>query len=200
MEAVEAGHPTILSGKGHGQLPFSVDSRRGRMAWPLLRFVAWNVLTIRTPIGRKMAPNIRSNGGAPLLRYRRPELMRAGVELTDARTVRVEDGRPVLADGRVLDVANVIWCTGFAPDFGWIDLPIFDEDGFPREVRGVVEEEPGLYFLGVIFQFAFTSMLVVGASRDAAHVVDRLVARAGAGAASASPAPSAEAAGAVRGR
>lgn len=193
MEAVEAGHSTILSGKGHGQLPFSVDSRTGRMAWPVMRFVAWNLLTIRTPIGRKMAPKIRGNGGAPLLRYRRAELTRAGVELTDARTVGVEGGRPVLADGRVLEVANVIWCTGFGPDFGWIDLPIFDEDGYPRETRGVVEEEPGLYFLGVVFQYGFTSMLVVGAGRDAAHVVDRLVARAPS--ATASPTRAAEVAG-----
>lgn len=178
MEAVASGHPTILSGKGHGQLPFSVDSRVGRLAWPLLRFVAWNVLTIRTPIGRRMSPKIRGNGGAPLLRHRRQDLARAGIELTDARTVGVQDGRPVLADGRVLDVASVIWCTGFGPDYGWIDLPIFDEDGYPRQHRGVVHEAPGLYFLGVLFQYAFTSMLVLGAARDAAHVVEHLAARA----------------------
>lgn len=179
IESVASGHPTILSGKGHGQLPFSVDSRMGRMAWPFLRFIAWNLLTIRTPIGRKMASVIRSNGGAPLLRYRRADLVRAGVELTEARTVGVTDGRPTLDDGRVLDVANVIWCTGFRPDYGWIELPVFDEAGYPRERRGVAEAEPGVYFLGVLFQYGFTSMLVGGAARDAAHVVDRLADRAG---------------------
>jgi putative flavoprotein involved in K+ transport len=177
MEAVGA-HPTILAGKSHGELPFSVDSRTGRMAWPLLRFVAWNVLTIRTPVGRRMRPEIRRNGGAPLLRHRRSDLEAAGVELVPERVAGVQDGKPVLDGGRVLDVANVIWCTGFRPDFSWIGLPIFGDDGFPIERRGVVESAPGIYFVGLPFQYAFTSMLVLGAGRDAAHVVDRLARRA----------------------
>ncbi|HUF07021.1 MAG TPA: FAD-dependent oxidoreductase [Candidatus Binatia bacterium] len=174
IEAVENGHPTIVSGKAHGQLPFSVDSRTGRLAWPIMKFLAWNVLTIRTPIGRKMRPEIRANGGGPLLRHRKPDLERAGVELVEDRIAGVSDGKPMTADGRVLDVANVIWCTGFRPDFSWIQLPIFGDDGLPREERGVVTSVPGIYFVGLLFQYSFTSMLVVGAGRDAEHVVDRL--------------------------
>lgn len=178
MEAVKNGHPTIVSGKGHGQLPFSVDSRVGRYGWPIWAFLAWNVLTIRTPIGRKMRPEIRKNGGAPLLRYRKAELAKAGVEMVEARTTGTQDGKPVLADGRVLEVANVIWSTGFRPDFSWIHLPIFADDGFPMEQRGVVPSSPGIYFVGLIFQYGFTSMLVVGAGRDAGYVVERIAARA----------------------
>lgn len=173
-ETVESGHPTIVSGTAHGQLPFSVDSRTARRAWPVLKFLAWNVLTIRTPIGRKMRPMIRANGGGPLLRHRRADLARAGVELVEDRIAGVSDGRPMTADGRILDVANVIWCTGYRPDFSWIRLPIFGDDGFPREERGVVTSAPGIYFVGLLFQYSFTSMLVVGAGRDAEHVVDRL--------------------------
>ncbi|MGH2445539.1 MAG: flavin-containing monooxygenase [Candidatus Limnocylindria bacterium] len=176
MEATEAGHRVIVSGRSHGQLPFSVDSRRARIAWPVLKFIASNVLTLRTPIGRRMAPEIRK-GGAPLLRYRRADLSEAGVELVEARTVGVQDGRPALADGRVLDVANVLWCTGFRPDYSWIHLPVVGDDGFPIQDRGVATSAPGLYFLGVVFQSGFTSMLVLGAGRDAAHVVDRIAKR-----------------------
>jgi putative flavoprotein involved in K+ transport len=177
-EVAEAGHRTFVSGAAHGQLPFSVDSRRARLAWPLMRFVAWNVLTLRTPIGRKMAPKVRAGGG-PLLRVRRGDLTAAGVTLHEARTVDVDGrGRPVLSDGTALDVANVVWCTGFRPDYGWIELPVIGEDGWPRERRGVVDDSPGLYFLGIPFLYSFTSMLVLGAGRDAAHVVDRLAARA----------------------
>jgi putative flavoprotein involved in K+ transport len=176
MELAAAGHPTIVSGKGHGQLPWSVDSRVGRIAWPAMGFVAMNLLTLRTPIGRKMATRIRK-GGAPQLRHRRSDLLKAGVELSDARTVGARDGKPVLADGRVLDVANVIWCTGFRPDYSWIELPILDHEGWPIQERGVVGSTPGLYFLGLVFQFGFTSMLIVGAARDAAYVVDRITAR-----------------------
>ena len=178
MEAAAHGHAVTLSGKGHGQLPVSIDSRRGQLGWPVWKFIASNVLTIRTPIGRKIAPHLRT-GGAPLLRYRRPELLGAGITLTDARTTGVSDGKPMLADGSVLDVANVIWCTGFGPDFSWIDMPIFDDDGWPRQERGVVTGQPGLYFLGLIFQYGFTSMLVVGADRDARYIVDSLATRRG---------------------
>jgi putative flavoprotein involved in K+ transport len=82
-EVAEAGHRTFVSGAAHGQLPFSVDSRRARLAWPLMRFVAWNVLTLRTPIGRKMAPKVRAGGG-PLLRVRRGDLEAVGVTLHEA--------------------------------------------------------------------------------------------------------------------
>jgi putative flavoprotein involved in K+ transport len=175
-EVAAAGHRTILSGKDHGQLPFSVDSRRSVLAWPIMRFVAWNLLTLSTPIGRKMAPQVRKGGG-PLLRIRRNDLDRAGVERFEARTTGVSDGRPMLADGTVLDVANVIWCTGFRPDYGWIDLPVFGEDGWPQERRGVVDSSPGLYFLGIPFLYSFTSMLVIGAGRDADYVVKRIAER-----------------------
>jgi putative flavoprotein involved in K+ transport len=177
-EVANAGHRTFVSGTAHGQLPFSVDTRRARLAWPVMRFVAWNVLTLSTPIGRKMAPKVRAGGG-PLLRVRRGDLTAAGVTLHKARTIDVDvRGRPVLSDGTALDVANVVWCTGFRPDYGWIELPVIGEDGWPRERRGVVDDRPGLYFLGIPFLYSFTSMLVLGAGRDAAHVVDRLAARA----------------------
>jgi putative flavoprotein involved in K+ transport len=179
LEAAQS-HRTILSGKGHGQLPFAVDGRAGRIAWPIMKFLAWNLLTLRTPIGRKMAPRVRK-GGAPSARVRRADLLSAGVELVEARTVGVQDGKPVLADGQVLDVANVIWCTGFRPDYTWIHLPILDDDGWPEQYRGVVTSAPGLYFLGLVFQYGFTSMLVLGAGRDAAYVVDRIAARTAAG-------------------
>ena len=182
-EVAHAGHRTVVSGTVHGQLPFSVDSRRAQLAWPVMRFVAWNVLTLSTPIGRRMAPKVRAGGG-PLLRIRRGDLTAAGVSLHEARTVDVDvRGRPVLSDGTVLDVANVVWCTGFRPDYGWIELPVLGEDGWPRQRRGVVDESPGLYFLGIPFLYSFTSMLVLGAGRDAAHVVDRLAAHAARGAA-----------------
>jgi putative flavoprotein involved in K+ transport len=89
------------------------------------------------------------------------------------------DGRPQLDDGRVLDVANVVWCTGFRQDFGWIRLPILGEDGWPTELRGVVPSAPGLFFCGLAFQYAFSSMVFMGVGRDADYVARQIVARAG---------------------
>ena len=77
----------------------------------------------------------------------------------------------MLADGRTLDARNVIWCTGYDNGLSWIDLPIFDEKGEPRQRSGLVESEPGLYFVGQHFQHAFSSTMIHGIGRDAALVV-----------------------------
>lgn len=113
-----------------------------------------------------------------MLRVKRSDLAARGVQRIVDRIEGVRDGRPALGDGTVLDVSTVIWCTGFRQVFTWIDLPVFDPDGWPREFRGVVAEAPGLYFCGLAFQYAFSSMLVGGVGRDAEYVartIDRQV-------------------------
>ena len=172
-----ATHKTILSGPDTGQIPASVETRRGRFGFRVLFFAGSHVLTMDTPLGRKMRPHIR-HGGAPLLRYRKKDLQAAGVERLLARTAGVHEGLPVLEDGRVLDVQNVIWCTGFRRDFSWIEVPFeVHEDGYPVQYRGVVESSPGLYFVGLLFLHSFTSMLIAGTGRDAERVAKHIAAR-----------------------
>ena len=169
----EPGQPRG-TGRRHGQIPVSIETPLGYgVIWPLIKFVGSTVLTVRTPIGRRMAARVRA-GGAPLLRNRIPELRRAGVIWHEARTVGVRDGLPQLADGTVLDAGSVVWCTGFAPDFRWVHLPVLADDGWPRQRRGVIVEAPGLYLLGMPFLSGFDSVLVVGANHDARHVVDHI--------------------------
>ncbi len=86
-----------------------------------------------------------------------------------------------------MDVASVVWCTGFRPDYAWIDLPVTDDDGWPVIQRGSAIAAPGLWFLGVPFLSGFTSMLVLGAGRDAEMVVRQVAARLGGAAAEAAP-------------
>ena len=178
-EVATAGHSTILCGRDTGQIPVPVDSRRARPVLSVLRIVWTRVMTVDTPIGRKASEKHRVHGG-PLLRIRRRDLARAGVERVHERTAGAAGGLPLLEGGRVLEVANVVWCTGFRPDYTWIDLPLeLDEDGYPRQYRGVVASEPGLYFVGLPFLHSFASMLVLGAGRDgervAAHVAERML-------------------------
>jgi putative flavoprotein involved in K+ transport len=144
---------------------------------PVLTRVWKHVLTVDTPMGRKEKQEVRSHG-AFLLRYRKADLEAAGVERVFSRVACMQRGLPVLDDGRVLDVANVIWCTGFRPDYSWIDLPLAYEGAYPAQYRGAVDGLPGLYFLGMLFLHAFSSMLVLGAGRDAKRVVDHIAARA----------------------
>jgi putative flavoprotein involved in K+ transport len=144
-----------------------------RVAWPIMRLLWTRVITVDTPIGRKAKHHIRTQGG-PLLRVKRADLAAAGVERVLERTVGVQDGLPVLENGRVVDVANVIWCTGFRSDYSWIDLPLELEDGLPKQYRGAVESEPGLYFVGMVFLHSFSSMLVLGAGRDGKRVAEHI--------------------------
>lgn len=168
-------HRTWLSGPDKGAVPVRIDTRRYRLVMPLLWFVASHVLTVRTPLGRKVRPHVLRSG-APLIRVKPEDLAAAGVERVP-RTVGIESGLPTLEDGRVLDVANVIWCTGFHPDFGWIDLPVFDEAGEPIQERGVVPSEPGLYFVGLDFLYSFVSENVGGVGRDAKHIAKHIASR-----------------------
>lgn len=97
-----------------------------------------------------------------------------------SRVVDVRDGVPLLDGERVLEVDNVIWCTGFHPDFSWIDLLVFGEDearNEPIHHRGIVADQPGLYFVGLFFLSAMSSGFLPGIGRDAAHVVKGIASR-----------------------
>ncbi len=163
-------HATLLSGRHTGHLPFRTDSLPGRhlLSPFLLRLIFHRVLTLATPIGRKVRPKVISHGG-PLIRVKPKQLAAAGVHWLP-RMIGAVEGRPQLEDGRVLDVANVIWCTGFHPGFSWIDLPVLDEAGYPRQTAGVVKDAPGLYFVGLHFLYSLSSGMVHGVGRDAARI------------------------------
>ena len=171
-----AQRETILAGRDCGQIPVRWDSPAIRIALPVLVFAWQHVLTRRTPIGRRMMREIRAHGG-PMLRVKRDDLARRGVQRYPARVTDATAGLPTLADNTVLDVRNIVWCTGFRQVFDWIELPIFGADGWPTEYRGVVESAPGLFFCGLSFQFGFSSMVLPGVGRDAQFVARRIAAR-----------------------
>lgn len=177
LELARRGHPTWMSGRAVGQVPFRVNGLPARLfLLPLvLRVLFHRVLTVDTPVGRKVRPKIVSQGG-PLIRVKSRDLAAAGIERVP-RTVGVRDGRPVLEDGRVLDVANVVWCTGFHPGFSWIDLPVLGERGEPVHERGIVPKEPGLGFVGLHFLYAMSSTMIHGVGRDAEHIAEAIARR-----------------------
>jgi putative flavoprotein involved in K+ transport len=169
-------HRTWMSGRDTGHVPFRIESTAARLILlPLvLRGFFHHLMTVDMPLGRKIRPKILSQGGE-LIRTKPRDLTAAGVERVP-RTVGVQNGRPLLEDGRVLDVANVIWSTGFTPGFSWIDLPIMGEKE-PKHRRGVVPSQPGLYFVGLNFLYAFSSTMIQGVSRDAEYIVQQIALR-----------------------
>jgi putative flavoprotein involved in K+ transport len=178
--ALEAarGHKTWLSGRDVGHVPFDVDGLAARLFLfrLVLRVLFHRVLTIATPFGRAMRPKVLHIGG-PLVRTKPKTLVAAGVERAP-RVAGVRNGLPVLDDGHVLDVKNVVWCTGFHPGFSWLDLPVFGPDGDPVHERGIVTSHPGLYFVGLHFLYAFSSTMIHGVGRDAERVATHVASRA----------------------
>ena len=175
MELRQAGHRVLAAGPDVGAIPGWFQSTFGQIVFaPLLfRGIFHRLLTESTPAGRKA--KAKGHRATPLIRTLPKHLAAAGVERV-GRVRGVQGGRPVLEDGTVLEVQNVIWSTGFHPGFSWVHVPVFDEKGNPRQKRGVAEA-PGLYFVGLTFLYAMSSSMIHGVGRDARYVAERIVER-----------------------
>jgi putative flavoprotein involved in K+ transport len=175
IELVRSGHPTVVAGPNTGEPPIEPETVFARwIGMPFMfRVVFHRVLTVKTPMGRRARPKMLKKA-TPLIRTKNKHLLAAGAERTP-RVQGVLDGKPVLEDGRVLDVSNVVWCTGFHPGHAFIDMPIFDESGEPKHDGGVVSSAPGLYFVGLHFLYAMSSAMIHGVGRDAARIVETLM-------------------------
>lgn len=165
-----AERTTWLSGRDPGQVPFRIDRPFGRrVGVPAVMFMFDRVMNVGNPLGRKVRAKLHRQAG-PVVRIKRKDLAAAGVERVP-RVVGARGGLPALEDGRVLEPASVIWCTGFAPDLSWIDLPVFPDGALePAHERGVVPSEPGLYLVGLSFLSAASSALLLGVGRDADRI------------------------------
>jgi putative flavoprotein involved in K+ transport len=176
-EVVRTGHETYVSGKASGELPFRMDSFPAKLglARLLFRVAFFRLLRLDTPLGRRAYQRVEGRA-TPLIRVKSRDLAADGV-VRVPRTAGVRDGLPLLEDGRVLGVTNVIWCTGYEPGFSWIDLPVFDGKGKPVHTRGITVAEPGLSFVGLHFLYAMASSMIHGVGRDAEYVVERIAER-----------------------
>lgn len=96
---------------------------------------------------------------------------RAGIEAPpdDRQPFAYEPPEPTEIDLDEAGISTVIWTTGYRLHYGWIDLPILDEQGFPRQKRGV-SDVPGLYFLGLLWQHTQASATLFGPNLDAGHL------------------------------
>ena len=177
VETTRGGHATYLSGRATGQIPFRMESTVGRVALApfVFRFIFHHVLTVDTPMGRRMRRKMLSKG-LPLIRTKESDLAARGVTRVP-RVVGARDGLPHLADGSTLDVANIIWCTGYNLGLSWIELPIFDPSGEPRHEGGIVVDEPGIFFVGQHFQYSVSSTMIHGVGRDAERIARAIAMR-----------------------
>lgn len=167
-------HQVWLAGRHPGNIPVAYNGYFAmRVILPIVfRIVFHRLLTVDTPMGRKAKPAQLSHG-LPLIRVKPQDLDAAGARQV-SRVAGVRDGKPLLDDGQLVDVSNVIWCTGFRAGLDWIKLPIFDSNGRVKQYRGAVEGETGLYVCGLHFQHSTSSTMIHGAARDAGYVADKI--------------------------
>jgi len=181
-ELARAGRKVVLSGRPTSQffsrfVPTLFASQHpvgrllGRAYWALMK----HEITVDTAFGRKVRSQAVGRG-QPLFRLNLAHALAAGVQI-GPRLTDVQDGKARLENGRILEPAAVVWCTGFLPNYPFLDLPAlsFDQKGWPVTDHGSAPQIPGLYFLGVPFQVGLTSTLLGGVGRDAELVVRRIV-------------------------
>ena len=165
--------PVYLAGRPVGSLPRRILGRD---------LFDWLYATVMRPgadtlLGRRIRARVLGSTDA-LIGMSERDIARSGVRRV-GRIDGARDGMPLVAGGNALDVRSIIWATGFRPDFGWIDLPILDDRGFPIHERGVVAGQPGLFFVGLRFQYRLNSSLVGGVGADAEYVARAVMQRYG---------------------
>jgi len=154
-----AGQPTFLIPRGLSQISEKLD-------WWLLQ----NIVTIKTPMGRKARP--RFIKGGVVFHYLDQEMKRSDIGHVK-RITGTKDGLPMQENGQTITTPNIIWCTGHRPDFSWIKDCVRDEAGWPVTERGVSSLD-GLFFLGMPFQYGLTSSLIAGIGRDAEFISNKV--------------------------
>lgn len=163
-------HQVYLAGRDVGHVPFDISSFLARklLIRLVIRGMFHHLLTMRTPMGRRFRSKMHGHG-MPLIRTRPGQLERAGVRRI-GKVTAIRAGKAVSDDGKAVPFRSVIWCTGFHPGFDWIDLPVLDDHGDPRQRFGKATDIDGLYFAGLHFQYAVSSTMVAGVGRDARRV------------------------------
>lgn len=95
----------------------------------------------------------------------------------EARRMRPDPAcvrEPILElDLAAAGIGSIIWATGFATDYRWLQVDAFDAQGKPRHQRGV-SSEPGVYFLGLPWLSRRGSSFIWGVWHDAKHVADQI--------------------------
>jgi putative flavoprotein involved in K+ transport len=162
---LSATHKVVLSiGSQQKPLPQRVLGRD--LFWWLTKTRLLNK-TVESRLGRKLGMRDTLIGSSP-----REMTKRYGVELKP-RLVDAEGRRVRFEDGSEREVDAVIWATGYRPDYSWIKLPIFSEDGRLRHRRGVTDV-PGLYFIGLTWQHTRGSALIGFIKDDAEFIAEKI--------------------------
>ena len=130
-------------------------------------------------LGRLLYSNLEGKGD-PIMRPTPRDLSREFGLALHGRFEGMDEGTIRFADGSALptDDLTVVWCTGFRPDYRFVEVPDRDAAvqpaGHPRHFRGISDAVEGLYFVGLRYQHTVASHDICGVADDAEYVADAI--------------------------
>lgn len=167
-EELATGHEVVLA-VGSRQTPLPLRLFGRQIFWWLTKLGILRV-SVESRLGKRLSQRETLIGSKPR------KARQLGITLRP-RAVDVSDRTVRFADGTETDADAIIWATGYQPDYSWINLPVIDADGRVRHRRGVTDR-PGLYFLGLFWQYTRGSALLGLVADDARYISEQVVARA----------------------
>ncbi|MFS0554312.1 flavin-containing monooxygenase [Brevibacillus sp. 179-C9.3 HS] len=164
-----AHRPVIFSqGESRSYLPLFIF---GKPIFDYMKTIGLLDVAHSTWLGKKL-----SNSPDPIFGYKKQvrELSRTGALRLVSRTVQMNGNTVSFADGKQAAVNNILWATGFRPNYDWLHLPdVIDAKGRPIHQRGITKVT-GLYFLGLPWQYTRGSALMGGVGNDALYLAEHL--------------------------
>ena len=170
-----AGNPALSGHRGGHETDLRQIGREGTTLLGRLRAIEGSRISLAPDLHASLA----FADGFFLQRFQVPIdafIAAAGLKCPPAGPPLATSFEPAIVEELDLDeagISTVVWTTGYRPDLRWIDLPVTDELGFPRQARGL-SDVPGLYFVGSLWLHDQTSATLVGLPRDARVLANRM--------------------------
>ncbi len=117
-------------------------------------------------IGKKL-----SSSGQPIIGTDVKSLFKMPNVECVGRSLDANQEKIVFEKKEISSIKNILWATGFKPNFNWIENLKLDEDNYPKNYRGVSDIE-GLYFLGLPWLYTRGSATLGGVKKDAKYLND----------------------------
>ena len=164
-EELSSTHDHVVLAVGSRQMPLPQRVLGRDLFWWLTKSRVINK-TVESRLGSRMQHRDTLIGSSPRRLSRHGVTLKPRVIDAQGKTVRFEDGGE-------LDVDAVIWATGYRSDYSWLDVPVIDADSRIRHRRGLTDL-PGLYFLGLYWQWTRGSALIGWVRDDAEYIAEQI--------------------------
>ncbi|CAM1350422.1 flavin-containing monooxygenase [Tenacibaculum ascidiaceicola] len=138
----------------------------GKTLWWWFTLIGFLKFNKYSWIGKKISTSLQ-----PVIGTDVKEILSRENVVTVGRTKDALDNEVVFENKKVTSIKNIIWATGYRPNFKWIEGLELDSDNYPKNYRGVSNIE-GLYFIGLPWMYTRGSATLGGVSKDASYLAD----------------------------